>query len=135
MGLHNHQGEAHDGGLTNDARHESNYEGSQGQTSDASFERELLVGGLIYPAVGDKEGVEIHRGMKILTTEGEIAGVVAGVLHNRTPHQAEYILLSRPSQQLEYRMVPVELIQQVSQENVLLHIAAPVVNTLHPWHN
>jgi hypothetical protein len=73
--------------------------------------------------------------MTILTTEGEVAGMVAGVIHNRAPHRAEYVLLSRPSQQLEYRMVPVELIQQVNKEAVLLHIAAPLVNTLRPWHN
>lgn len=114
---------------------ETGNEGTHGEPSEPQFERELLVSGLIYPTVGGEDGVEIHRGMKILTTEGEEAGMVAGVIHNRTPRHAEYILLSRPSQQLEYRMVPVDLIQQVSRETILLHIAAPLVNTLRPWHN
>jgi hypothetical protein len=114
---------------------EAGYEDTQGEPSEAQLERELLVSGLIYLAVGNEDGVEIHRGMKILTTEGEVAGVVAGVIHNKAPHRAEYILLSRPSQQLEYRMVPVELVQQIDRESVLLHIAAPLVNTLRAWHN
>jgi hypothetical protein len=134
MGLHNDQDEAHDS-HSNEATGESSQAATQGKPSDAQIERELLVSGLIYPAMGDEDGVEIHRGMKILTSEGESAGVVAGVLHNRTPYHADYILLSRLSQQLEYRLVPVELIQQVSKENVLLHVAAPVVNTLRRWHN
>jgi hypothetical protein len=120
---------------TEETGNEASCDGMHGEPSEAQFERELLVSGLIYPAVGNEDGVEIHRGMKILTTEGEVAGVVVGVIHNKTPHRAEYILLSRPSQQLEYRMVPVELIQQINRESVLLHIAAPLVNTLRPWHN
>jgi hypothetical protein len=122
-------------GSVNDTNSESSYDDMQGETLETQLERELLVSGLIHPAVGGEDGIEIHRGMKILTTEGEVAGMVAGVIHNRTPHKAEYILLSRPSQQLEYRMVPVELIQQVSRETVLLHIAAPVISTLLRWHN
>jgi hypothetical protein len=131
MDLHNEQDDTHEVGLNNETGSETSYE----EISEAALERELLVSGLIYPVIGDKDGAEIHRGMTILTTEGEVAGMVAGVIHNRAPHRAEYVLLSRPSQQLEYRMVPVELIQQVNKEAVLLHIAAPLVNTLRPWHN
>jgi hypothetical protein len=88
---------------------------------------------LIYPVAGDKAAVEIRRGMTILTTEGEVAGIVAGVIHNGIPNQVEYILLSRPSQKIEYRMIPIELVQQVDEERVHLHILAPLVSALPPW--
>jgi hypothetical protein len=120
---------------TGEADDESNNEVTQGEPAEIELEQELLVSGLIYPAVGGQDGIEIHRGMKILGAEGEVAGVVAGVIHNKVPHQAEYVLLSRPIQQVEYYMVPVELIQQVDRETVLLHIAAPMVKTLARWRN
>lgn len=101
--------------------------------SDGAIQPGLFISGLIYPVDGNKVAVEIRRGMTILTTEGDVAGIVAGVIHNIDPYQVEYILLSRPSQQIEYRMIPVELVQQVNEETVLLHILAPLVSTLPPW--
>ena len=100
---------------------------------DGDTQQVLFVSGLMYPVDGDKAGVEIRRGMTILTTEGEVAGVVAGVIHNNAPRKVEYILLSRPSQNIEYRMIPIDLVQQVDKERVLLHILAPLVSSLPPW--
>jgi len=138
MNLHQDNDEAGNEGFMNETGSGSSddiQKDIQGEPTETQLERELLVSGLIYPAVGGEDGIEVHRGMEILTTEGKVAGMVAGVIHNRSPHKAEYILLSRPVQQLEYRMVPVELIQQVNMERILLHISGPMVSTLHPWHN
>ena len=95
---------------------------------------ELIVSGLIYPDHGSDIAVEVRRGMVILTSEGREAGRVAAVITNRHDQQVTHILLSRPSQHIEYRMVPIELVEQVSEETVSLHILAALVNTLPPWH-
>jgi hypothetical protein len=114
---------------------DSNNDTDKNQESDPADEiqQELLVSGLLYPTDGANAAVEIRRGMVILTTEGEVAGIVAGVINNREPQQMQYILLSRPSQQLEYRMVPIDLVQQVSEETVSLRLLAALVSTLPPW--
>jgi hypothetical protein len=113
---------------------DNNQDTKPGDLSAGDAQQELLVSGLIYPLEGEAAAVEIRRGMTILTTEGEIAGIVAGVINDRDPQQVKYILLSRPSQQIEYLIVPIELVQQISEETVLLHVLAEVVNTLPPWH-
>jgi sporulation protein YlmC with PRC-barrel domain len=106
---------------------------SRGDDSEGAVQHELFVSGLIYLVDGGEVAAEIRRGMTILTTEGEVAGTVAGVVNNIEPQQVKYILLSRPSQQIEYRLVPIELVQQVSEETVSLHILAALLNTLPPW--
>lgn len=94
-------------------------------------ENKLRVSGLVSPISGDD--VEIRRGMTILTADGDMAGMVAGVVHSTSQPQAESILLSRPVQQIEYCIVPVALIEQVIDGTVLLHISATLVDTLLPW--
>jgi hypothetical protein len=108
---------------------------NHGDNSDDAVQHELLVSGLHYPNGGDPASIEIRRGMTILTKAGDVAGTVAGVINNREPQHVKYILLSRPSQQLEYRLVPIALVQQVSKKTVVLDILAALVNTLPHWRN
>ena len=103
-----------------------------GTTPSHNYDDELRVTGVIFPVSGNATA-EIRRGMTILGTDGEVAGLVAAVVQPKSQPQADYILLSRPSWQIEYRMIPVELIRQVTEETVLLHIGTPSVDSLLQW--
>ena len=80
-------------------------------------------------------GVEVHRGMVVQTSEGHIAGRVAAVVLEQGEQAITHLLLLRERQLLEYRLVPVELIEQVGEEVVLLRILPPVVESLPIWHS
>ena len=95
---------------------------------------ELIVSASIYLDHGSDSAVEVSRGLLILTSEGREAGRVAAVIIDRHSQQATHILLSRLSQLLEYRLVPIALIEQVHQEKVLLRIFNQDVNSLPMWH-
>jgi hypothetical protein len=72
--------------------------------------------------------------MAILTREGQEAGTVAAVVVDKNDHNVTHILLSRLSHMPEYRLVPLDLVAQVSDETVRLHIFNPVVSSLATWH-
>jgi hypothetical protein len=134
MTVSNSPDDATSAGLGNKYVAASTPDKTQPDISNTDIPYELFVSGLVPAVAGGEVGVEIRRGMTILTTEGEMVGTVAGVIKDTEPQEVKYILLSRPSQYIEYRMVPVELIQQISEETVSLHILAALVNTLPPWH-
>lgn len=94
----------------------------------------FLESGSIYIDQAHEMMVEVRRGMTILTTEGQEAGKVAAVIINRHDREVTHILLSRVSQIPEYRLVPIDFIEQVREENVLLLIFKQVVNSLPVWH-
>jgi hypothetical protein len=96
--------------------------------------RELMVSGLIYPACMPTIAVEIRRGMAILTGEGREAGRVAAVLIDSRDGQVTHILLGRHYDTPEYRLVPVDLVEQVREESVLLRILDELINRLPTWH-
>jgi sporulation protein YlmC with PRC-barrel domain len=85
-------------------------------------------------STGAGSGAEVRRGMSVQTGEGRTAGRVAAVMLDQTQQKVTHILLMRERQRLEYRLVPVELIKQVSDEKVLLRIFQPVVENLPIWH-
>ena len=95
---------------------------------------ELMVSGTIMPDEASKITVEVRRGMLILTREGREAGTVAAVVIDKKQRNVTHLLLSRLSQMPEYRLVPLELVAQVSEEIVLLRIFNPVVSSLATWH-
>ena len=95
---------------------------------------ELIVSGSIYPDHESDIAVEVRRGMTILTSEGREAGKVAAVIIDKHDREVTHILLSRLSQIPEYRLVPLDLIEQVREERVQLRIFNQVVNSLPTWH-
>ena len=95
---------------------------------------ELTVSGAICPTQESTVFVEVRRGMTILTSEGDEAGKVAAVIVDKHEKRVTHILLSRPSNRPEYRLVPLVLIVQVHEEQVRLCIFSQVVNTLPIWH-
>jgi len=77
---------------------------------------------------------KVHRGMTVQTGDGQTAGRVAAVVLDQDQQKVTHILLLRERKLLEYRLVPVGLIEQVSDEEVLLRILQPVVENLPIWH-
>ena len=86
--------------------------------------------GLVYLESKDSSPVEIKRGMTILTKDGRDAGWVAAVVLDGTNQNVSHILLTHLHLSPDYRLVPINLIQQVSQETVLLHVDREAVEGL-----
>jgi sporulation protein YlmC with PRC-barrel domain len=100
---------------------------------DDDPQAELLVSGTLLPDQVRQVPVEVQRGMAILTREGQEAGTVAAIVVDKTDRSVTHILLSRLSQLPEYRLVPLDLVAQVSDETVRLSIFNPVVSSLATW--
>jgi sporulation protein YlmC with PRC-barrel domain len=94
---------------------------------------ELQESGMFMLNEASKIRVEVRRGMLILTRDGRKAGTVTAVVLDKKQRKITHILLGRLIQQLEYRVVPLELVAQVSEEVILLHIFNPAVNSLANW--
>lgn len=77
----------------------------------------------------------VHRGMIVQTKEGCNAGHVAAVVLDRGQQEMTAVLLVRERRQLEYRLIPVALIQQVAEEQVLLGIIQSGLDLLPAWHS
>lgn len=77
----------------------------------------------------------VHRGMTVHTCEGHTAGHVAAVVLDQDRQQVTHVLLVQERQLLEYRLIPVELIEQVDDEEILLRIFQPAVDSLPAWHS
>ena len=87
----------------------------------------------VHPGAGDQ--VAVRRGMAVETSEGAAAGHVAAVVQDTDRLEVTHILLVQEHLTLKYRLIPVELIQQVGDEKVLLCILQPAVVTLPVWHS
>ncbi len=72
--------------------------------------------------------------MSVQTSAGDTAGRVAAVVLDAEQQKVTHILLLQEHQLVKYRLVPVELIEQVGEEEVLLCIFHPVVGSLPIWH-
>ncbi len=73
--------------------------------------------------------INIHRGMIILTCEGDRAGFSAGVLVNQSG-QTTYIVLGRLPVTSEYRLIPPNLVACVEAETIHLIVNCEVVKNL-----
>ena len=78
---------------------------------------------------------EIRRGMRVQTLEGHTAGHVAAVVLDQDQQKVTHVLLLQERKSLEYRLVPVELIEQVANEELRLRTFQHVVDNLPPWHS
>lgn len=74
--------------------------------------------------------VNVSRGMTILTNEGWEAGKVAAVVVDSDSQTVTHLLLTRPRLVPEYRLVPVNLIEQVDEQVVLLEICSQAIESL-----
>lgn len=86
------------------------------------------------PGSSTTRQVEIRRGMRVQTLEGHTAGRVAAVVLDQDQQKVTHILLLQERKSLEYRLVPVELIEQVENEELRLRTFQHVVDKLPPWH-
>jgi sporulation protein YlmC with PRC-barrel domain len=77
----------------------------------------------------------VHRGMTVYTGEGHTAGRVAAVVLDQEQQEVTHVLLVQERQLLEYRLIPVELIEQVDDEKILLRILQPAVDSFPAWHS
>ena len=77
----------------------------------------------------------VHRGMTVHTCEGHMAGHVAAVMLDQDQQRVTHVLLVQERQLLEYRLIPVELIAQIADEEILLRIFQPAVDSLPAWHS
>ncbi len=90
----------------------------------------LFERGLISPEQKDSTPVEIRRGMTIQTREGQVVGKVAAVIVDNHRQNVTHLLFSQQHQTLEYRLVPVNLIEQVKEEIVLLNLCQQAIESL-----
>ena len=74
--------------------------------------------------------VEVTRGMAIQTNEGQEAGKVAAIVVDSASQQVTHLLLGRLRPSPDYRLIPVNLIEQIAQETVLLGIGSQTVESL-----
>lgn len=95
----------------------------------------LVAPGLEVSDLGPSRQATVHRGMAVQTSEGCTAGHVAAVVLDQDRQQLTHVLLVQERQRLEYRLIPVGLIQQVGDEDILLCIVQSVVDSLPAWHS
>jgi len=74
--------------------------------------------------------VVVNRGMLIVTNEGWEVGKVAAVVVDTQHQKVTHVLLTRPRLAPDYRLVPVNLIEQVDENNVLLDICSQAIDSL-----
>ncbi len=90
----------------------------------------LFESGSICPEREHGLPVKVSRGMTILTNEGREAGKLAAVVVDNDSQKVTHLLLTRPRLVPEYRMVPVNLIEQVDEAVVFLEICSQAIESL-----
>lgn len=75
----------------------------------------------------------VRRGMPVQTSEGCIEGHVAAVILDAARQEITHVLLVQERLRLEYRLLPVALIQQVDEGQLLLHTFEPGLESLPVW--
>jgi hypothetical protein len=86
--------------------------------------------GQVYLRLTNQLSIEITRGMAILINDGWEAGQVAAVVVDDSSQKVTHLLLVRPHLVSDYRLLPVELIEQVSHEGVWLDLNSDAVDSL-----
>ena len=90
----------------------------------------LFESALIYLSQKDSSPIEVRRGMTILTHDGQAVGQVAAMVIDNRNQNVTHLLFSQPGQRPEYRLVPVNLIDQVKEETVFLSIRRQTIECL-----
>jgi sporulation protein YlmC with PRC-barrel domain len=90
----------------------------------------LFERGLLHLDQTNGLAIEITRGMTILTNEGQEAGKVAAVVVDKVSQQVSHLLLRHLRLSPKYRLVPVNLIEQINQEAIVLRVGQQIVDSL-----
>ncbi len=90
----------------------------------------LLVSGRIHLGPPDCAPVEVRREMTLCGNDGVAIGIVAAVVVDQATQAVTHILLGRLHPKLEYRLVPLTLIERVDADAVQLRISSPDVSRL-----
>ncbi|MFQ5418729.1 MAG: PRC-barrel domain-containing protein [Anaerolineae bacterium] len=90
----------------------------------------IMINGRIHLARPDNPEVEVRRGMMVKTRDGQEAGMVAAVIMDEQSQNVSYVLLCHLPVTSDYRLIPVNLIAQVSEEAIHLNIHSDVVEEL-----
>lgn len=100
------------------------------ESSVADSSHKLLVSGWIH--LGPPGGIpaEVRREMSIVGSDGVLMGTVAAVVVDAATQKTTHILLCRPHPDLEYRLVPLTLIERVNADAVQLWISSPAAKQL-----
>jgi len=77
--------------------------------------------------------VEVKRGMLVRSSEGLVAGQIAALVVDAGRQQVTHFLLTRLSSELDYRLVPVDLVRDVPVETLLLSISSADIKELSCW--
>lgn len=75
--------------------------------------------------------VKINRGMAVWTNTGAEAGFSAGVVVPQGSDEATHFLLGRLPITSEYRLIPVQLIERIEDENIHLNVNCNEILKLH----
>lgn len=99
-------------------------------TAQADLLQKLLVSSWIRLGPPDSASVEVQRTMPVFSREGVEVGTVAAVVVDPATQATTHLLLCQLLPNLEYRLVPLTLIECVNEAVVQLRISSPDVNQL-----
>jgi sporulation protein YlmC with PRC-barrel domain len=97
--------------------------------------QQLMVSGFVCPENSCDLSGEIRRGMLILSSDGLEVGKVAAIVLNGGNHKATHVLLSRLPKENGYWLVPVDMIEGISEQGVQLSVSETAVESLTEWHS
>jgi len=90
----------------------------------------LLVSGWIHLGRPPSEAVQVRREMIVFGSDGVALGRVAAVVVDLATQATTHVLLGRLAPDLEYRLVPLSLIERVDEAGVRLQISSLDVSQL-----
>ena len=94
----------------------------------------LLESGAIALAQVCAAFVMVRRGMTMRTREGTVAGHVAALMFDGRSEKVTHLVLSCPRQGMEYRLIPISLIDAVDDCEIRLNFFQPILEELPIWH-
>lgn len=80
-------------------------------------------------------GVTIRRGMHFVNRDGGVLGRVAAILVDVDPPRAVALLLDRLPAHRGYLCVPLELVDGVVEDSVMLSLSSEAFDELPRWHD
>ena len=90
----------------------------------------MMVSGQFHLKGTDGPPVEVRRCMAVLSSDGHELGMVAAVCLDPQTQEVTAVLLGRLPVTSDYRLIPIELIEHVSEDAVHLRITAESVREL-----
>lgn len=94
------------------------------------IENRLMVAGMVCLKGTEGTPVEVRRCMAIFSGDGRKLGMVAAVCLDVHTQDVVAVLLGRLPETVDYRLIPTDLIERVSEDVVHLRIPAESVEEL-----